>query len=225
MIKIAPSILSSDFTRLGDEIELLQKSECEYIHIDVMDGNYVPNLTIGPMVIKAIRERSTKTFDVHLMVLNPIELVDLYIDAGADMITFHPETTPHLHRGIQYIKSKKVKVGLALNPSTPLNVIEHVISDIDMVLLMTVNPGFGGQSFIPAMNEKIKKLKSMITASGFNIDIEVDGGINADNIEEIVRSGANVIVAGSAVFDARNPIDNIRNLKNLALNAYDKANI
>jgi ribulose-phosphate 3-epimerase len=213
MIKLAPSILSADFSRLGDEIDMLERSSCDLIHVDVMDGHFVPNITIGPMVINAVRNRTKKPFDVHLMMDNPMSLVDLYIDAGADIITLHPEVIHHLHRAVYHIKSRNVSVGIALNPSTPLEVLNYIIKDIDMILVMTVNPGFGGQEFIPSMLDKIKALKNKTVELDLNIDIEVDGGIHSGNIEEIVRAGANVIVAGSAIFNSPDPsaiIDDMR---------------
>jgi len=222
MIKLAPSILSADFSKLGQEIEMLDRSSCELIHVDVMDGHFVPNLTIGPMLIKAIRRITKKPFDVHLMMDNPMELVDLFIDAGADIVTIHPEVIHHLHRCIHYIKSKKIKVGLALNPSTPLSILDYVLGDIDMVLLMTVNPGFGGQEFIPSMMQKIGSLRQRITELRLNVDIEVDGGIGPGNIRDIVRKGANVIVAGSAIFDSPDPVATIMNMRETAIDEYEK---
>ena len=222
MIKLAPSILSADFSRLGEEIDMLDSSSCDLIHVDVMDGHFVPNLTIGPMVINAVRSRTKKPFDVHLMMDNPMNLVDLYIDAGADIITIHPEVVFHLHRAVHHIKSRNVSVGIALNPSTPLEILNYIIKDIDMILVMTVNPGFGGQEFIPSMIGKIKVLKNKIIELGLNIDIEVDGGIHSGNIVEIVRAGANVIVAGSAIFNSQNPSATINDMRVKAESEYMK---
>jgi len=222
MIKLAPSILSADFSKLGEEIEMLDRSSCDLIHFDVMDGHFVPNLTIGPMVINAVRSRTKKPFDVHLMMDNPMSLIDLYIDAGADIITIHPEVIFHLHRAVHHIKSRNISVGIALNPSTPLETLSYILQDIDMVLLMTVNPGFGGQVFISAMLDKIKALKTKIIEMGLNIDIEVDGGIHAGNIREIVRAGANVIVAGSAIFNSANPTTIIDDMRSEAFSEYKK---
>ncbi|MBE3100669.1 MAG: ribulose-phosphate 3-epimerase [Firmicutes bacterium] len=205
MIKIAPSILSADFSKLGAEIALLDKGGADYIHIDVMDGHFVPNLTIGPLVVKAIREATQIPFDVHLMVDNPMDLVDDFIGAGADSITLHAEVLPHLHRSISCLKEKGIKAAVALNPSTPLNVLEYVLSDLDMVLLMTVNPGFGGQTFIPAMMDKIHNLKAMMEKQQVYFDIQVDGGITLENISEVVKAGANIIVAGSSIFSSADP--------------------
>ncbi len=222
MIKLAPSILSADFSRLGDEIDMLDRSNCDLIHVDVMDGHFVPNITIGPMVVKAVRSRTKKPFDVHLMIDNPMSLVDLYIDAGADIITIHPEVIHHLHRAVHHVKSRNVSVGIALNPSTPLEVLNYIIKDIDMILVMAVNPGFGGQDFIPSMIDKIKALKNKIDELGLNIDIEVDGGIHLGNIDEIVRAGANVIVAGSAIFNSSNPFSTIDDMRIKAKCEYMK---
>lgn len=205
VIKIAPSILSADFLKLGAEIALLDKGGADYIHIDVMDGHFVPNLTIGPLVVKAIREATQIPFDVHLMVDNPMDLVDDFIGAGADSITLHAEVLPHLHRSISCLKEKGIKAAVALNPSTPLDVLEYVLSDLDMVLLMTVNPGFGGQTFIPAMMDKIHNLKAMMEKQQVYFDIQVDGGITLENISEVVKAGANIIVAGSSIFSSADP--------------------
>lgn len=203
VIKIAPSILSADFSRLGEEVRRLDQGGADMVHIDVMDGHFVPNITIGPLVVKAIRPYTELPFDVHLMMDNPMDFVDAYMEAGADSITVHAEVLPHLHRAIHYIKDLGVKAAVALNPSTPLNVLEYILEDVDMVLLMTVNPGFGGQKFIPAMMDKIRKLVDMRNACGANFCIQVDGGIGLHNIRDVVKAGAEVIVAGSAVFGAQ----------------------
>ncbi len=203
VIKIAPSILSADFSRLGEEVKRLDQGGADIVHIDVMDGHFVPNITIGPLVVKAIRPYTRLPFDVHLMMDNPMEFVDAYVEAGADSITVHAEVLHHLHRAIHYIKGLGVKAAVALNPSTPLNVLEYVLGDVDMVLLMTVNPGFGGQKFITAMMDKIRKLADMRSACGADFCIQVDGGIGLHNIRDVVKAGAEVIVAGSAVFGAQ----------------------
>lgn len=213
VIKIAPSILSADFSRLGDQVEMLDDGGADYIHIDVMDGHFVPNLTIGPIVIKALRDRTRLPFDVHLMMNNPMDYIDDFVDAGADIITVHAEVLPHLHGAIQQIKRRGVKAAVSLNPSTPLEVLNYVLADLDMVLLMSVNPGFGGQEFLPAVMGKIKELNRRICESGLDIDIQVDGGISIDNIREIRLAGANVFVAGSAIFKSQNPKDMIKRLR------------
>ncbi|MFY9280113.1 MAG: ribulose-phosphate 3-epimerase, partial [Caldicoprobacterales bacterium] len=182
VIKIAPSILSADFSKLGKQVEMLDEGGADYIHIDIMDGHFVPNLTFGPLVVRAIRGRTKLPFDVHLMMTNPMDYIDEFVDAGADIITVHAEVLPHLHRAIQQIKQKGVKAAVSLNPSTPLSVLDYVLEDLDMVLLMTVNPGFGGQEFIPAMIDKIKELRKKIDALNLDVDIQVDGGISLDNI-------------------------------------------
>lgn len=213
VIKIMPSILSADFSKLGEEVTLLDKGGADAIHIDVMDGHYVPNLSIGPLVVKAIRKVTEVPFDVHLMIDNPMNFIDEFIMAGADSITLHAEVLPHLHRSIAYLKEKGIKAAVALNPSTPLNVLEYVLGDLDMVLLMTVNPGFGGQKFIPAMLDKIHDLKTMMEKQQVYADIQVDGGISLDNINEVVKAGANCIVAGSSVFSASDPAAMIHRLR------------
>ncbi|HZJ82904.1 MAG TPA: ribulose-phosphate 3-epimerase [Clostridia bacterium] len=205
MIKIAPSILSADFSRLGEQVEMLDRGGADYIHIDVMDGHYVPNLTFGPIVVKALRDRTKIPFDVHLMMTNPMDFIDDFVEAGADNITVHAEVLPHLHGAIQQIKAKGVKASISLNPSTPLSLLDYVLDDIDMILVMTVNPGFGGQKFIPAALEKIRKLRQNIKTRGLDVDIQVDGGISLDNIKDVAQRGANVFVAGSAIFSAQDP--------------------
>ena len=202
MVKLAPSILSADFSRLGAQVELVEESGVEYLHIDVMDGHFVPNITIGPLIVEALRPHSELVFDVHLMIENPDKYIADFVKVGADIISVHVETCPHLHRSIQNIKACGAKAAVALNPATPLNTIEYVLTNLDMVLLMTVNPGFGGQRFIPEVLPKISALAEMIKQTGKNIDIQIDGGINPQNAGEVVRAGANVLVAGSAIFAA-----------------------
>jgi ribulose-phosphate 3-epimerase len=199
-IRIAPSILSADFARLGEEVRALNAAGADYIHIDVMDGHFVPNLTIGPGVVKALRQHSPLPFDAHLMIAPADPFVPEFAAAGADIITVHPEAGPHLHRTLQLIKSLGKKAGVSLNPATPVETIDHVLGDVDLVLVMSVNPGFGGQSFIPAALDKIRALRRRIDASGRAIDLEVDGGINAETAGAAIAAGADVLVAGTATF-------------------------
>ncbi len=199
-IRIAPSILSADFAKLGEEVRAVSDAGADYIHIDVMDGHFVPNVTIGPLVVEALRPHSERPFDVHLMI-SPVDIfVPAFAEAGADIITVHPEAGPHLHRTIQLIKSLGKQAGVALNPATPVAAIEPVLDEIDLVLVMSVNPGFGGQAFIPAMIPKIAALRRMIDAGARAIDLEVDGGVNAETAPQVIAAGADVLVAGSATF-------------------------
>ncbi|GIM31944.1 ribulose-phosphate 3-epimerase [Paraclostridium bifermentans] len=202
MIKMAPSILSADFARLLEDVKKVERAGCEYLHIDVMDGHFVPNITLGPAIVKSLRKDVNMVFDAHLMIENPDNYIKDFVDAGCDMIVVHEEACTHLHRTIQNIKSFNVKAGVALNPATPIENIKYILNDIDMVLIMTVNPGFGGQSFIGTMIDKIKELKALIDEKGLDVDIQVDGGIKPSNVNEVVKAGANVIVAGSAIFNS-----------------------
>ena len=204
MIKLAPSILSADFARLLEDVKKVEKAGCEYLHIDVMDGHFVPNITLGPAIVKSLRRDVNMVFDTHLMIDNPDDYIKDFVDAGSDLIVVHAEACRHLHRTIQNIKSYNVNVGVALNPATSIESIKHIIEDVDIVLIMTVNPGFGGQSFIESMLEKIKELKQLIDDKNLNVDIQVDGGIKPDNIHKVVEAGANIIVAGSAIFNSEN---------------------
>lgn len=206
---IAPSILSADFARLGEQVRQAVEAGARYIHVDVMDGHFVPNITIGPLVVKALRPLATElnaVLDVHLMIANPDQYIVDFAEAGADIITVHVEACPHLHRTIQAIHEQGVKAGVTLNPATPLVTLEEILPDVELVLIMSVNPGFGGQSYIPASTDKIRRLRQMLDAIGSTADLEVDGGIKPHNAAEIVAAGANVLVAGSAVFNDKQPI-------------------
>jgi ribulose-phosphate 3-epimerase len=203
-IKISPSILSADFSQLGNEIKRLEKSGADMIHVDVMDGHFVPNLTIGPPIIKSLRQYTTLPFDVHLMISPVHKYIQDYADAGADIITIHPEATENLKNSIQYIKNLNKKVGVSLNPETKINLITGLLNEIDLVLIMSVNPGFGGQKFMPEVLKKIKELKAMRDQKKLNFDIEIDGGINFDNNKLAIEAGANILVSGTAVFKNNN---------------------
>lgn len=199
-VKISPSILAADFACLGEEVTAICEAGCDYVHVDVMDGHFVPNLTIGPGVVKAIKPHASKPLDVHLMISPVDAFIDLFAEAGADIITFHPEAGPHPHRNVQAIKAAGCKAGISLNPATPIAALEELIEDIDLILVMSVNPGFGGQKFIKTQLEKIRRIRDLITAAGREIELEVDGGVNSKNAEEIITAGADVLVAGTAVF-------------------------
>lgn len=214
MVKIAPSILSADFSKLADEIRKVEKY-VDMLHVDVMDGHFVPNITFGPPVVRSIRVVTKLPFDVHLMVESPDNYVDNFIDAGANLLTVHAETATHLHRTISNIKKKGAMAGVALNPATSLSALDHILEDVDMVLIMTVNPGFGGQHFIRGMLPKIRKLKEMIDKSKLDVEIEVDGGINSDTARQAVAAGADILVAGSYIYESSDPavaVDSLRNM-------------
>ena len=199
-VKISPSILAADFACLGEEVTAICEAGCDYVHVDVMDGHFVPNLTIGPGVVKAIKPHASKPLDVHLMISPVDAFIDLFAEAGADIITFHPEAGPHPHRTVQAIKAAGCKAGISLNPATPIAALKELIEDIDLILVMSVNPGFGGQKFIKTQLEKIRRIRDLITDAGREIELEVDGGINSKNAEEIIAAGADVLVAGTAIF-------------------------
>ena len=204
MIKLAPSILSADFSQLAESVKAVENAGCEYLHIDVMDGHFVPNITFGAVVFEKLRKKSNMTFDCHLMIEQPDLYLEDFVKAGADIITVHQEACVHLNRTIHHIKELGCKAGVAINPATSPQALEYVLQDVDMVLIMSVNPGFGGQKFIPQSLDKIKKLKQMIDAKNYNVDIQVDGGVSVDNIHDIVTAGANIVVAGSAIFGKDN---------------------
>ena len=216
MKKIAPSILSADFSRLGEEIRAVEAGGADYIHVDVMDGHFVPNITIGPLVVEAARKVTNLPLDVHLMISNPELYIPEFANAGADIIVIHAEATVHLHRAVQLTQSRGKKAGVALNPATSLSALDYVLSDLDLVLLMTVNPGFGGQSFIDVSVPKIQSLRGMLDRHGLETELEVDGGVKTDNIDRIAHAGADVFVAGSAVFGSRDYAATIAELKRKA---------
>ena len=205
-IKISPSILSADFTRLAEQVREAEEAGVDYIHVDVMDGHFVPNITIGPLVVKALRPITKLPLDVHLMIENPEFYIEDFSKAGADIITVHQEATPHLHRTIQQIHDLGIKAGVSINPSTSVRTLDEIICDVDLILVMSVNPGFGGQSYIHSCTNKIRKVREMLDDRGVSADLEVDGGVNVDTVNEVISAGANAFVAGSAIFNDKNSV-------------------
>ena len=222
MVEIAPSILSADFTRLGEQIAAVERAGASIVHVDVMDGHFVPNLTVGPFIVEWVRRTSRLPIDAHLMIENPDQFIGAFAEAGARMISVHPETTYHLHRMISYIHQAGCQAGVVLNPATPLQLIEEVIGDADYVLLMSVNPGFGGQKFIPSSLDKLRRLREMIRSHASRARIEIDGGIGLENAAAVVAAGAEILVAGSAVFGADDPAEAVQNLLRAASAASDE---
>lgn len=215
-VRIAPSILSADFARLADEIQAVEAAGADLIHIDVMDGRFVPNLTVGPVVVEAARKVTRLPLDVHLMIVEPERLIPEFADAGSTYLTVHVETCPHLHRTLQMIKERGVKAGVTLNPSTPLNLVEPVLAEADLLLIMSVNPGFGGQRFIPKALDKVRQARTMIDAQGLSVELEVDGGVKPDNMKALAEAGATVFVASSAIFGSKNYKETIRQMREAA---------
>ena len=215
MIKIAPSILACDFSKLGEEIKLVESAGADYVHIDVMDGRFVPNITIGPPVVSAIKKITNMPLDVHLMIVEPDKFIKDFIDAGANLLCVHQEAVIHLERSIQYIKSLGAKAAVSLNPATDIDTLKYVLPELDMVLIMSVNPGFGGQKYIQFCTQKIKSLRKMADELNPKLDIEVDGGITLDNLKEVVDAGANVIVAGSTIYKAKDPAGVIARMREM----------
>ncbi|MGM0410461.1 MAG: ribulose-phosphate 3-epimerase [Bacillota bacterium] len=213
MVEFAPSLLAADFSKLNKEVKKVENAD--YLHLDVMDGQFVPNITFGPKLISDLRKESDLKFDTHLMIDNPEKYIEDFAEAGSDLITVHEESSSHIHRLIQKIKKTGTKAGIALNPATPIDNLEYVLSDLDLILIMSVNPGFGGQSFIPQILMKIERLATVVEKKGLDLKIAVDGGINDKNLQEVVRSGADIIVAGSAIFKTENPAKSLEKMKKI----------
>ena len=213
MIQIAPSILSANFADLGHDIAAVERGGADLIHVDVMDGHFVPNITIGPPVVRAIKKVATRPLDVHLMIEEPDRYIDDFIAAGATMLSVHQEVLPHLHRTVSYIKSRGAKAGVVLNPATPVSALEEIANDVDFVLIMSVNPGFGGQAFIPDSIEKVRRVRDLLTRTGSRAAIEIDGGIDRTNAADVVAAGASILVAGSAIFGTSDPEEATRALR------------
>ncbi|GJL69622.1 MAG: ribulose-phosphate 3-epimerase [Nitrospirales bacterium] len=213
---ISPSILSADFARLAEAVQMVEAAGADWIHVDVMDGHFVPNLTVGPPMVEALRKVTSLPLDVHLMMTNPDAFIPEFVDAGADLLTVHVEACPHLHRTVQSIKERQVKAGVSLNPATSVTAIEEILGDLDLVLVMSVNPGFGGQQFISSTLDKIRRIRTMMTNSRSSAHLEVDGGVNLTNVASVIQAGANVLVAGSAIFGSKNIPETIRQMRTAA---------
>jgi ribulose-phosphate 3-epimerase len=218
---VAPSVLAADFTQLARDIEMVNRSEADWFHVDVMDGRFVPNITFGMMIIEAIKKLATKPLDVHLMIVEPEKYIEAFRKSGADIITVHVEACPHLHRTLEQIRATGAKAGVAINPHTPIAMVEDILADADLFCLMSVNPGFGGQKFIYQTLNKIKKLRAMLDERNLDAHIEIDGGVGLQNAEVILQAGADVLVAGSSVFAAANPTKAISDLKGLSISQFD----
>lgn len=213
---ISPSILSADFARLAEAVQMVEAAGADWIHVDVMDGHFVPNLTVGPPMVEALRKVTSLPLDVHLMMTNPDDFISEFVDAGADLLTVHVEACPHLHRTVQSIKERQIKAGVSLNPATSVTAIEEILGDVDLVLVMSVNPGFGGQQFISSSLDKIRRIRTMMTNSRSSAHLEVDGGVNLTNVASVIHAGANVLVAGSAIFGSKNIPETIRQMRTAA---------
>ncbi|MCA9453317.1 MAG: ribulose-phosphate 3-epimerase [Nitrospiraceae bacterium] len=213
---ISPSILSADFARLAEAVQMVEAAGADWIHVDVMDGHFVPNLTVGPPMVEALRKVTSLPLDVHLMMTNPDDFIPEFVDAGADLLTVHVEACPHLHRTVQSIKERQVKAGVSLNPATSVTSVEEILGDVDLILVMSVNPGFGGQQFISSCLDKIRRVRTMINNSRSSAHLEVDGGVNLTNVASVIQAGANVLVAGSAIFGSKNIPETIRRMRTAA---------